>query len=51
MDLVCYTDVFPKGGQTIMGDSFSTACGGKGSNQAYMASQLAPQGTPILFNA
>lgn len=40
MDLVTKTTKFPKVGETIIGDSFHTFCGGKGSNQAVCASRL-----------
>lgn len=40
MDLVVYSDVKPNDGETIIGNSFETFLGGKGSNQAVAASKL-----------
>ena len=37
IDLVTFTDKFPKPGQTIFGDSFDLGFGGKGANQAVAA--------------
>ena len=37
MDLVAYTPRRPKSGETLRGDSFSIALGGKGFNQAIAA--------------
>jgi len=37
IDLVTFTDKFPKPGQTIFGDRFDLGCGGKGANQAVAA--------------
>ncbi len=39
-DLVSYTGVLPALGETVMGKDFSTACGGKGANQAVAAASL-----------
>lgn len=33
-DLTSYTPTLPTIGETVMGDTFATSCGGKGSNQA-----------------
>jgi ribokinase len=43
-DLTSYTDTLPNMGETVMGTSFETSCGGKGANQANAAAslQLAP---------
>ena len=40
MDLVVYSDAKPNDGETIIGNSFETFLGGKGSNQAVAASKL-----------
>jgi len=37
IDLVTFTDKFPKPGQTIFGDRFDLGFGGKGANQAVAA--------------
>ena len=37
IDLVTFTDKFPKPGQTIFGDRFDLSFGGKGANQAVAA--------------
>ena len=37
IDLVTFTDKFPKPGQTIFGDRFDLGFGGKGANQAVEA--------------
>jgi hypothetical protein len=39
-DLTCTTDLLPVLGETVMGNDFSTACGGKGANQAIAAASL-----------
>lgn len=41
-DLTSYTAVLPTLGQTVMGSSFATSCGGKGANQACAAAVLTP---------
>lgn len=38
IDLVCYVDQIPHAGQTLMGNEYFTSFGGKGANQATMAS-------------
>ncbi len=47
MDLVADTTVFPKPGETVFGDSFTTVCGGKGGNQAIAAAKLGADVTMI----
>ncbi len=39
-DLTSNTGVLPSIGETVMGNDFSTACGGKGANQAIAAASL-----------
>ena len=43
MDLVAYTPRRPKSGETIRGESFSIALGGKGFNQAIAAGRAGAQ--------
>ena len=40
MDLIIRTARFPQPSETIHGHSFSTACGGKGANQAYAVARM-----------
>lgn len=40
MDIVCQTEVFPKQGETVLGNRFETVPGGKGANQAVAATRL-----------
>jgi len=40
MDLVVYSDAKPNDGETVIGNSFETFLGGKGSNQAVAATKL-----------
>ncbi len=40
MDLIAYVPTFPRAGETVIGTSFKTGCGGKGANQAVMAGKL-----------
>ena len=40
MDLVVSTSVFPKQGETVLGDLYTTVPGGKGANQAVAAARL-----------
>ncbi len=40
MDLIVRAAHFPQPGETIHGRSFSTACGGKGANQAYAVARM-----------
>jgi ribokinase len=46
MDLVVKTDIFPKQGETTLGNLFTTVPGGKGANQAVAAARL---GSPVLI--
>jgi hypothetical protein len=39
-DLISYTNVIPQLGETVLGTSFDTCCGGKGANQAVAAASL-----------
>ena len=43
MDLVVYSSVLPREGETVFGNSFETFLGGKGANQAVAASRLGPK--------
>ncbi|WP_043302187.1 ribokinase [Pseudomonas sp. GM55] len=43
MDLVTRAPRLPKGGETLIGDSFATVSGGKGANQAVAAARLGAQ--------
>lgn len=47
MDLTVTTAQFPKDGETVLGQSFSTAPGGKGANQAVAAARLGAKVTMI----
>ena len=40
MDLVATAPALPRPGQTVIGESFATAPGGKGANQAVAAARL-----------
>ena len=40
VDLIAYTDVVPKAGETLVAKDFQMGCGGKGANQAVAASKL-----------
>jgi ribokinase len=40
MDMIAYVKRAPSSGETVIGDSFSLGFGGKGANQAVMASRL-----------
>lgn len=44
MDLVASATRIPVAGETIIGHSFMSACGGKGANQAYGAARLGARG-------
>jgi glucose uptake protein len=46
LDLVAGADRIPQIGETIIGDSFRTFCGGKGANQAVAAARL---GHPVAM--
>ncbi|MFY0727992.1 ribokinase [Pseudomonas sp. NFX15] len=43
MDLVTRAPRLPKGGETLIGESFTTVSGGKGANQAVAAARLGAQ--------
>ncbi|MEG0260863.1 MAG: ribokinase [Lysinibacillus sp.] len=43
MDIAIQMDVFPKQGETVLGDVFQTIPGGKGANQAVAAARLGNQ--------
>ena len=43
MDIVVQMDVFPKKGETVLGQLFTTIPGGKGANQAVAAARLGSQ--------
>lgn len=47
MDIVCQTEVFPKQGETVLGQRFETIPGGKGANQAVAAARLGSAVTMI----
>lgn len=40
IDMIAYTKKVPDAGETVIGDSFSLGFGGKGANQAVMASRM-----------
>lgn len=40
IDMIAYSQKVPNAGETVIGDSFSLGFGGKGANQAVMASRL-----------
>jgi ribokinase len=40
VDLIAYTDVVPKAGETLVANDFQMGCGGKGANQAVAAAML-----------
>ena len=40
IDMICSSPVFPKSGETVIGNEFNTAFGGKGANQAVQAARL-----------
>lgn len=46
IDLVARVSRIPRPGETLMGQSFATICGGKGANQAVAAARL---GAGVLF--
>jgi ribokinase len=45
IDLVTYADPLPQAGETVVGTEFSLGFGGKGANQAVMASRLGAEVT------
>jgi len=48
VDLIAYTDVVPKAGETLEARDFQMGCGGKGANQAVAAALL---GSPVAMMA
>lgn len=40
IDMIAYSQKIPQAGETVIGDSFSLGFGGKGANQAVMASRM-----------
>ena len=47
MDLITSTRVFPGPGETVLGETFTTAPGGKGANQAVQAARLGADVTMV----
>lgn len=47
MDVIAATERIPKAGQTVYGQSFHTACGGKGANQAVQCARLGADVTMV----
>ncbi len=47
MDLIVRCQRVPQQGETLQGDGFATACGGKGANQAVAASRLGAHTTIV----
>lgn len=47
MDVIAATKQLPKSGQTVYGQSFHTACGGKGANQAVQCARLGADVTMV----
>lgn len=47
MDLITSTRVFPASGETVLGERFRTAPGGKGANQAVQAARLGADVTMV----
>src|ERR1019366_1985938 len=47
IDLVTYTDEFPRPGETIFGREFSLGFGGKGANQAVAARLCSAEGAMV----
>ena len=47
MDLITTTRVFPASGETVLGESFANAPGGKGANQAVQAARLGADVTMV----
>lgn len=43
VDLIAYTDVVPKAGETLEANDFQIGCGGKGANQAVAAAKLSSE--------
>ena len=47
MDLIVSMSRFPERGETVLGEGFQTACGGKGANQALQAARLGADVTMV----
>lgn len=47
MDMITTTGVFPNSGETVLGETFTTAPGGKGANQAVQAALLGARVTMV----
>lgn len=47
MDLIVSTGRFPSSGETVLGESFTTAPGGKGANQAVQAARMGADVTMV----
>ena len=47
MDLIVTAERFCQAGETVIGNGFSTAPGGKGANQAVQAARLCAAGTTV----
>lgn len=47
MDVIATTQQVPHSGQTVYGQSFHTACGGKGANQAVQCARLGAEVTMV----
>ncbi len=47
MDQIATTTIFPRQGQTVLGESFRKAPGGKGANQAVQAARLGAEVTMV----
>ena len=47
MDLIVSSDRFPESGETVLGQSYQTAPGGKGANQAVQAARLGASVTMV----
>ena len=47
MDMITATRVFPGSGETVLGETFTTAPGGKGANQAVQAARLGAEVTMV----
>ena len=47
VDLTAYTTKLPQKGETVLGEQFATACGGKGANQAVAAASVGVPGVQV----
>ncbi|WP_067587201.1 ribokinase [Endozoicomonas ascidiicola] len=47
VDLITYTDIMPKAGETLEAGRFAMGCGGKGANQAVAAAKLGAKVTMV----